>query len=430
MYKILLLGSGGREHCLAWKIAQSSKVEKLFIAPGNAGTAACGTNVNLSPLDFEAIRTFVLSEKINMVVPGAEEPLVKGLHDFFLEDKELNSIPVIGPVASGARLEGSKSYAKSFMKKYKIPSAFYKSFNRNNTNDFKPFLMSIKPPYVLKADGLAAGKGVVICKDLSEACDCFNEMIFNEKFGEAGKEVVVEQFLEGIELSVFIITDGKNYKILPAAKDYKKIGEGDTGLNTGGMGSVSGVPFADKALMDKIEQSIILPTIRGLQAENINYKGFLYFGLINVEGTPYVIEYNSRLGDPEAQSVIPRIKSDFIDLFEAVIFNNINEKNIEIDDRFATSVILVSQGYPGVYEKGKIISGLDAVKDSLVFHSGTAIDGDKIITSGGRVLALTSFGKTIKEALNKSYNNALKIDYENKYYRKDLGNDLIYLSNL
>lgn len=424
--RILLLGSGGREHALAWKIAQSQKLKKLFIAPGNGGTDSCGTNVELNVNDFEKIKTFVLNENINMVVVGPEDPLVNGIADYFQNDNELKDIAVIGPDKTASQLEGSKDFAKKFMIKYNIPTAAYKTFSKENINEGFDFIDSLKPPYVLKADGLAAGKGVVILDDAAFAKSELKEMIEASKFGNAGNKVVIEEFLKGIELSVFVITDGKSYKILPNAKDYKRIGEGDTGPNTGGMGSISPVPFADNAFLKKIEERIIKPTISGLLNEGIYYKGFIFFGLINVGGEPFVIEYNCRMGDPETESVIPRIKSDIVELFEGVANNNLENKEILTDERFVTSVMLVSKGYPGNYEKGKIITNTDNVKDSIVFHAGTKKDNENnLVTNGGRVISVTSYGDTMAEALEKSFKNSEIISYEGKYYRKDLGRDLI-----
>ncbi len=422
--KILLLGSGGREHAIAWKLAQSSKLTKLFIAPGNAGTAKEGTNVDLKISDHQAIKEFVLKENIDMLIVGPEAPLVAGIHDFFLMDEDLKNIGVVGPQSKAAMLEGSKDFAKEFMKRNNIPTAFYKTINIDNLTDGFKYLESLKPPYVLKADGLAAGKGVLICQSLVEAKSELNAMIADAKFGDASSKVVIEEFLSGIELSVFVLTDGDSYKILPVAKDYKRIGEGDTGLNTGGMGSISHVPFADDEFMKKIEDRIIKPTIDGLKSENIPYKGFIFFGLINVNNNPFVIEYNVRMGDPEAESVIPRIKSDLLELFSGVANNNLHEKEIEIDEKYTAAIMLVSGGYPGSYEKGKEILGLDKTEDCVIFHAGTKSESDKVLTSGGRVLAVTSYGKSMCEALEKSYKNAELISFEGSYYRSDLGFDL------
>lgn len=420
---ILILGSGGREHALTWKLAQSKKVKKIFIGPGNAGTLNSGTNLKLDPENFHEVKKAVLENKIDIVIVGPEAPLVEGIHDFFLNDTTLKNIPLIGPDKSAARLEGSKDFAKAFLTRHKIPTAAYRSFDMSSLKEAPGFLRILKPPYVIKADGLAAGKGVLIIDDIHEA-ENEVEAILNGKFGAAGQKVVIEQFLKGIELSVFIITDGISYKLLPEAKDYKRIGEGDTGLNTGGMGAVSPVPFADHSFMEKVMSRIIDPTMKGLSEDGIVYKGFIFFGLINVAGDPYVIEYNARLGDPESEVIIPRIKSDFFELIEGVAKGDLAERRIEIDERFVTTVMLVSGGYPGNYEKGKPILGLDLTKESVIFHAGTKLVEDKVITSGGRVLAVTSWGTTMKEALEKSYHNADLLNFEGICYRTDIGFDL------
>lgn len=421
---ILILGSGGREHAFAWKLAQSPKLNQLFIAPGNAGTAQVGTNVEIGVNDFDAIKDFVLTNDIKIVVVGPEDPLVNGIHDFFLADAQLKNIGVIGPKKDGAELEGSKEFSKIFMEKHGVPTAKYQSFNTSNLEDGYAFLETLSPPFVLKADGLAAGKGVLILEDLNEAKSELANMT-NGKFGDASATVVIEEFLHGIELSVFVLTDGENYKILPSAKDYKRIGEGDKGLNTGGMGAISPVPFADQAFLNKVEELVVKPTISGLKADGIDYKGFVFIGLMNDNGNPSVVEYNVRMGDPETEVVIPRIKSDLLDLFEGVANQTLHEKTFEVDERTATTVMLVSGGYPEAYEKGKIMTGFDAIENSLPFHAGTKQDGEDIVTSGGRVIALTSFGSNIKEALNYSFANAEKIKFDKKYYRTDIGFDLI-----
>ncbi|MGC1390190.1 MAG: phosphoribosylamine--glycine ligase [Bacteroidales bacterium] len=420
---ILILGSGGREHALTWKLAQSKKVSKIFIGPGNAGTYNLGTNLELDPENFNEVKTAVLENKIDIVIVGPEAPLTKGIHDFFLNDIKLKNIPLIGPDKSAARLEGSKDFAKAFLIRNNIPTSNYKSFDKTNLKEVPSFLRTLTAPYVIKADGLAAGKGVVIVNDIFEAEKEVDAML-NGKFGPAGQKVVIEQFLKGIELSVFIVTDGVTYKLLPEAKDYKKIGVGDTGLNTGGMGAVSPVPFADRDFMNKVKNRIIDPTMKGLSEEGIIYKGFIFFGLINVNGNPYVIEYNIRLGDPESEVIIPRIKSDFLELIEGVANGDLSQRKIEIDDRFVTTVMLVSGGYPGTYSKGKSIRGLDLTDGSVIFHAGTKNEADKIVTSGGRVLAVSSWGSSMEEALETSYRNAGLLDYEGCYYRSDIGFDL------
>ncbi len=422
---VLVLGSGGREHAFAWKLAQSPKLENLFIAPGNAGTAQVGTNIEIGVNDFDAIKDFVLSNDIKIVVVGPEDPLVNGIHDYFLADDELKNIGVIGPKRDGAELEGSKEFSKIFMEKHGVPTAKYQSFTKTNLEDGYTFLETLSPPYVLKADGLAAGKGVLILEDLEEAKTELSNMIESGKFGDASATVVIEEFLHGIELSVFVLTDGESYKILPSAKDYKRIGEGDKGLNTGGMGAISPVPFADSAYLQKVEDLVVKPTIAGLKADGIDYKGFIFIGLMNDNGNPSVVEYNVRMGDPETEVVIPRIKSDLLDLFEGVANQTLHEKTFEVDERIATTVMLVSGGYPEGYEKGKVMTGFNTIENSIPFHAGTKKDGENIVTSGGRVLALTSFGAEIKEALDYSFANAEKIHFDKKYYRSDIGFDLV-----
>lgn len=421
---ILVLGSGGREHTFAWKIKQSAKCDKLFVAPGNAGTAQIAENLPISVNDFEAIKKAVLSNDIQMVVVGPEDPLVLGIYDYFQQDEVLKNISVIGPSKAAAQLEGSKEFAKEFMVRHGVPTAKYDSFTAETAEQGCEFLISLQPPYVLKADGLAAGKGVLIIDNLEEAQTELRNMLLNAKFGQASDKVVIEEFLSGIELSCFVLTDGKSYKILPTAKDYKRIGEGDTGLNTGGMGAISPVPFATDTFLQKIENKIVKPTIEGFAKDGLEYKGFVFIGLMKVGEEPYVIEYNVRMGDPETEVVLPRLKSDLVEIFEAIADGKLSEKTLETDERTATTVMMVSGGYPEDYEKGKVISGIDSVNDSIVFHAGTTLKDGNVVTSGGRVLAVTSYGNDFKEALKKSYNSIEKIRFEKQYYRTDLGFDL------
>lgn len=421
---ILLLGSGGREHAFAWKITQSSQCTQLFVAPGNAGTQQIAKNVAINPNDFEAVKTFVLQENIKMVVVGPEDPLVNGVYDFFKNDAELSSIPVIGPSKYGAQLEGSKEFAKQFLVKNTIPTAKYQSFTAETVNEGFAFLETLQPPFVLKADGLAAGKGVLILNDLQEAKEELKNMLVEAKFGAASAKVVIEEFLDGIELSCFVLTDGKSYKILPTAKDYKRIGEGDQGLNTGGMGAISPVPFVDADFMQKIEERIVIPTVNGLKNDNIEYKGFVFIGLIKVGNDPFVIEYNVRMGDPETEVVLPRIKSDLVALFKAVANEELEAFTFELDERTAATVMVVAGGYPEDYTKGDVITGFENVEDSIVFHAGTKLENNQVVTNGGRVLAVTSYGNDFKEATKKSYQNIEKLNFDKMYYRKDIGFDL------
>ncbi|WP_424492825.1 phosphoribosylamine--glycine ligase [Salinimicrobium sp. GXAS 041] len=421
---ILILGSGGREHTFAYKIAQSKNCSKLFVAPGNAGTSKIASNVAIKVTDFEAIKEFVLKERMEMLIVGPEDPLVQGIQDYFEKDEQLKNVMVIGPSKRGALLEGSKERAKEFMALYKIPTAAYQSFTAESLDAGKQFLETLKPPYVLKADGLAAGKGVLILNDIEEARTELENMLTHSKFGEAGSTVVIEEFLDGVELSVFVLTDGENYLTLPTAKDYKRIGEGNTGLNTGGMGAISPVPFADEVFMKKIEDRIVKPTVEGIKKEKITYKGFIFIGLIKVGEEPYVIEYNVRMGDPETEVVLPRIKSDLVEVFKKTSEGKLNEVNLEIEEQSAATVMLVSGGYPEAYEKGKVITGLENIEDSLVFHAGTSEENGTVKTNGGRVIAVTSFGEDYKQALKKSYQNVEKLHFDKMYFRKDLGFDL------
>ncbi len=424
---VLILGSGGREHAFAWKLSQSKRLQNLYIAPGNAGTANCGINIDVAVTDFEAIKNIVWEKDINLVLVGPEDPLVKGIHDYFLNDDVLKDIPVIGPKKDGAQLEGSKDFSKLFMQKYNVPTARFASFTKETINEGYKFLETLSAPFVLKADGLAAGKGVLILNNLQEAKDELKQMLLDEKFGTASNKVVIEEFLHGIELSVFVLTDGKSYKILPAAKDYKRIGEGDTGLNTGGMGAISPVPFANDNFIKKVEDKVIKPTIQGLIKEGIDYRGFIFIGLMNCNGEPFVIEYNCRMGDPETEVVIPRIESDFLELLEGVGNQTLSTKQFKISNDTAATVVLVSGGYPNEFKKGYHVSCNDDVKSSIVFHSGTKLQNNQVLTNGGRVFAVTSFGNSIKEAVQKSFSSAELINYTDKYYRKDIGNDLMNL---
>ncbi|MGV6860552.1 MAG: phosphoribosylamine--glycine ligase [Putridiphycobacter sp.] len=421
---VLVLGSGGREHAFCWKIAQSSQLDKLFIAPGNAGTNQIGINVDIQVNDFDAIGEFAIKNRIDYVLVGPEDPLVNGIHDYFLSHENLKNIAIIGPNKEAAQLEGSKDFSKQFMQRHNIPTAKYKTFTKDTIEEGYAFLESMKPPYVLKADGLAAGKGVLIIDDINQAKKELNNMLAEAKFGNASSRVVIEQFLSGIEMSVFVMTDGLNYKILPEAKDYKRIGEGDAGLNTGGMGAISPVPFASQSFKDKIENQIIIPTIKGLKKENIEYKGFIFIGIIKVGNEPYVIEYNCRMGDPETEVVIPRLRSDILDLFEGVATQTLSERDVMFDPRAAAGVMMVSGGYPEQYEKDKEINGLNQPFDSTVFHAGTRKDGPKTLTAGGRVLCVTSYGKDLKQAIDKSYDTLGKISFNQAYYRKDIGFDV------
>jgi phosphoribosylamine--glycine ligase len=422
---ILILGSGGREHAFTHKLIQSKKVTHIFVAPGNAGTQEIATNIDVNPTDFESVKKVVIAHDIQMVIVGPEAPLVNGVHDFFLADDELKNIPVIGPKKDGALLEGSKDFSKEFMFKHRIPTAKYQSFTKETLEQGKLFLESLAPPYVLKADGLAAGKGVLILDSLEEAKSELEEMVSNQKFGEASSTVVIEEFLKGIELSVFVLTDGTSYKILPSAKDYKRIDEGDKGLNTGGMGAISPVPFADQTFLNKVEELVVKPTILGLQKDRIDYRGFIFIGLMNDNGSPSVVEYNVRMGDPETEVVLPRIQSDLFDLFDGVANQNLGEKEFSVTDKIATTVMLVSGGYPESYEKGAVISGLDNLKDSIIFHAGTKMKEEAIVTNGGRVLAVTSLADSIQEALDQSYKTIDSIHFEKMNYRKDIGFDLV-----
>tara|TARA_B100000795_G_C22803769_1_gene443498 strand:- start:2331 stop:3605 length:1275 start_codon:yes stop_codon:yes gene_type:complete len=422
---VLILGSGGREHAFTLKLLESNKINQLFVAPGNAGTHKIATNININPTDFQAVKNVVLKNDIQMVVVGPEAPLVEGIHDFFLDDIDLKNISVIGPKKDGALLEGSKDFSKQFMQKHGVPTAKYQSFTKENLEEGFAFLETLQPPFVLKADGLAAGKGVLILNSLDEAKAELEEMVANQKFGEASSTVVIEEFLKGIELSVFVLTDGKNYKILPSAKDYKRIGEGDTGLNTGGMGAISPVPFADESFLNKVEELVVKPTITGLQKDGIDYRGFIFIGLMNDNGNPSVVEYNVRMGDPETEVVLPRIESDLFDLFEGVANQTLDKKSFSVTEKTAVTVMLVSGGYPEEYEKNKEITGFESVEESIVFHAGTKIKENQVVTNGGRVMAITSFGNSIDEALEKSYNSVNKIHFDKINFRKDIGFDVV-----
>lgn len=427
---ILILGSGGREYVFTEKIAASTECNKLFVAPGNAGTAQIAKNINLSPTDFKGIANFCLENKVDMIVVGPEAPLVEGIRDYFEADDTVNNIQIIGPGKAGAELEGSKEFAKSFMQRHNIPTAAYATFNKATLSEGINYLQTLNPPYVLKADGLAGGKGVVICENLQTAEQSLTEMLKDEKFGAASEKVVIEEFLSGIELSVFVLTDGENYKVLPAAKDYKRIGEGDTGLNTGGMGAVSPVRFADATFMEKVESRIIRPTVEGLKKDKIDYQGFIFIGLMNVSGEPYVIEYNVRMGDPETQVVLPRLKSDLLSIFKSMRTKSLNKQEFEISDQTASTIVLVAGGYPESYEKGKVIKGLEDVKNAKVFHAGTAVKDHKVVTAGGRVLAITGMGDDLKTAVKNAYAGANKVCWDDIYYRKDIGQDLLALDSL